>query len=637
MCMQTAFIFRLLFCMCLSFLYSCRAAAQNLVPNPSFEDYNGCPANGLAPHYPQIVQSPAYSSFPAVKAWVSPTINGSPDYYNGCAPMNAFTNVPNAIFGYQQARTGQAYMGMYICYQYSNGGSDYREYIGCKLKNPLIAGNKYLVSFHISSSSGFSSGYNYVATDQLGVKLSKSKIDSPKNIRGINPQLINPTGNYLIDSINWMLVAGTFVATGGEEWLTIGNFTYSLPPPTRILVYPAVEDPSKMLMQYVYIDDVCVLDLSHPAQRYTMLCVAAFPATIKALSQGTYKWNTGDTTDTITIQANGKYWCEVIGDCSYNVDTIVVTNRENYQLNIGPDTSFCSGKSIVITANSLFDTYHWNTGATTPTITLTKAGEYILTVTNSCGQYSDSINLKAIDVFPPEGSDTAICINTYPLWTNVKGTDVRWYADHDSAISYAHPPINMTIPGKRTFYVTQTLTGCESPGVPVTIEVKRAPENHTGNDTTLCRDNPAQIGTQIAGITYTWNTGETGCCIIPAKQGMYIREAHNECGTTPDSITIDIQECEDCMFVPTAFSPNGDGLNDLFGGIPKCPLMHYYLQVFNRWGERIFVSGAPEKKWDGTYKNISAEVGVFHYSLEYIANTSVQRKLLLKGDITLIK
>jgi hypothetical protein len=104
-------------------------SAQNLVPNPSFETYTACPTGS--------------SQLNKATPWVG--TNGSSDYFNSCAgpPIN----VPNAAYGYQQARTGNAFSGIYFINGYS---VNYREYSQVKLTTPLTVGDCYLVKFYVN-------------------------------------------------------------------------------------------------------------------------------------------------------------------------------------------------------------------------------------------------------------------------------------------------------------------------------------------------------------------------------------------------------------------------------------------------------------------------------------------------------
>src|SRR5690606_31382855 len=82
-------------------------AGQNLVPNPSFEQYNACP-NGIS----SLMYDPGYTSFPTAKYWGNALQQGSADYFNACAPKNTYVSVPWNGFGYQTPRSGNAYAGI---------------------------------------------------------------------------------------------------------------------------------------------------------------------------------------------------------------------------------------------------------------------------------------------------------------------------------------------------------------------------------------------------------------------------------------------------------------------------------------------------------------------------------------------
>src|SRR5689334_15401197 len=120
--------------------------SQNLVPNPSFESYAVCPVG--------------FSQFNGfINTWVNPS-TASPDHYNACAGTNPPT-VPNNTAGYQQAFSGNAYVGMY-----TYGGS-YREFVQVQLSAPLIANEQYKFSMYVSLANK-----SKVATDDLGAYFS---------------------------------------------------------------------------------------------------------------------------------------------------------------------------------------------------------------------------------------------------------------------------------------------------------------------------------------------------------------------------------------------------------------------------------------------------------------------------------
>jgi len=107
------------------------------------------------------------------------------------------------------------------------------------------------------------------------------------------------------------------------------------------------------------------------------------------------------------------------------------------------------------------------------------------------------------------------------------------------------------------------------------------------------------------------------------------------CGISGDSVTIAVvSNCS--IYIPDAFSPNGDGVNDVFSVyIPSCINPgNYTFQVFDRWGEKVFSSNDPKKGWDGTYNGKEMDNDVFIYVLTYSANNA---GIVHKGNVSLIK
>lgn len=176
--------------------------AQNLVPNPSFEDTIACPNTPNQLNY--------------AKFWVNPT-QGSPDYLNACNTTIYNLNVPYTGNGYQNARTGVAFAGFYA---FQKIMPNYREYVQVKLTDTLIAGRKYLVSFYVNLSN-----ISQYSISSIGAFFSYTAISSSStSVLNYTPQIQNTQGVQLADTVQWKLVQDTLVASGTEAYLTIGNF-----------------------------------------------------------------------------------------------------------------------------------------------------------------------------------------------------------------------------------------------------------------------------------------------------------------------------------------------------------------------------------------------------------------------------
>jgi gliding motility-associated-like protein len=92
------------------------------------------------------------------------------------------------------------------------------------------------------------------------------------------------------------------------------------------------------------------------------------------------------------------------------------------------------------------------------------------------------------------------------------------------------------------------------------------------------------------------------------------------------------------VYVPNAFSPNDDGVNDTIEPFIGCPVTFYDFRVFNRWGQLMFSSGKPEDGWDGTFKGRPADANVYVYLLRFSYDNEGQPRTETKtGDIALVR
>jgi hypothetical protein len=179
--------------------------------NPSFEDTIPCT---IYQNLGTWQLQPTY--------WYSANA-GSPDYFNSYYDFNCGSSaVPLNQLGYQNARSGIAYEGFAPFYSTTiPQGLNRREYIGGILSDTLLNAHQYCVSFYIAVAERC----KYVI-DGIGAYLA---IDSAVNYT-LNtnllfiPQIVNPNGNIIYDTLNWVQISGTYLATGGEKYITIGNF-----------------------------------------------------------------------------------------------------------------------------------------------------------------------------------------------------------------------------------------------------------------------------------------------------------------------------------------------------------------------------------------------------------------------------
>jgi hypothetical protein len=201
-------------------------SSQDYVANGSFEIFSACPTE-----LGQIVLADGWK--------IPPSMNiSSPDYFNACAgpPIG----VPANLTGYQNAFDGNAYAGIAI---HSSIGN-YREYIQTQFETPLVAGQQYLVSFRVSAAGlGFS--------NNIGALVSHSQPTGDGTFHPIDAAPQINAADIIANVTGWTEVSGTYIAAGGEAFLTIGNFFDDA----------ATTVSGTSLTTYYYVDDVSVTPL----------------------------------------------------------------------------------------------------------------------------------------------------------------------------------------------------------------------------------------------------------------------------------------------------------------------------------------------------------------------------------------
>lgn len=191
-----------------------------------------------------------------------------------------------------------------------------------------------------------------------------------------------------------------------------------------------------------------------------------------------------------------------------------------------------------------------------------------------------------------------------------------------------------------TYVVTVSSQGCtlsDSIAVFVTDVTQRL-----GNDTFLCIEAPATFLKLTAhvppGATALWSTGSTDRSIIASDSGWYRVTVSSGSCTGSDSLHLDRLFCDCPFLVPNAFSPNNDGLNDYFlPALPgNCLVSEFAMEIFDRWGQRIFTSYKREKGWDGSYNGATADMGSYRYRIRMLLGVN-KTEVLKSGDFTLVR
>lgn len=615
--------------------------AQNLVPNPSFEQFNNCPSSLGGVNY-----APGYTNFPTVQSWVSPTQSGSPDYFNACASPISYVSIPQNAFGTQSPRNGDAYIGI-IAWEGSNQGgnikTEFAEYLQCKLTQPLTAGNQYCITYFVNSAVA-NIPNNYVGIDEFGVSFSSSQYNiTPGYTIKTSYDVVNTSGNFLSDTSNWMKVSGVYTASGGEEWLTIGWFDNNTIPAFNP-VFPLTPNPADKYRAYLFLDDVSVIKLDKRDTIYhvvdTTYCNPAhLPLELtSSIDLADYQWNNGKNEQAININQSGTYWCVAEGACRVYIDSYKIKYEPAPQLDLGKELINCENQPVTISANYPNSTYSWNTGETTEKITAIKSGLYILTIQNECGEQTDSVHVYIQPPSPaPAPVDTMVCQFVQNPVINVGAQNVLWYSHASGRYGIpVQPPVITREPSSYSFFITQTIGKCESEKVEVKVDVNYTPHEVLGDQVTMCDNNLEIIGEDIKEVEFTWNTGSNSCCILPDRDGTYKLAMTNVCGTYIDTLRVYYSDCTDCIAFPNAFTPANHSQNLVFKPLVKCPVDEFHMEIYNRWGNLVYESDDVNDGWNGRVNYQWGDAGVYIYIVEYRAKDKPAPKRI-SGNVTLFR
>jgi hypothetical protein len=232
--MKTLYLAALLLIMNLFLLHS---SAQNLVPNFSFEQMNGCPTAD-----DQITLSIGWSKYSKNSS--------TPDYYNACSSSSTY-GIPKNIVGYQQDhRNCSAYMGLIT---FGASGND-REHIGIQLSQPLVIGQKYFISFYTVMGEDLIAGTQFgMPSNNIGMRLSTVAYSSSNPAPIDNFSHLRAT-TIITDSTNWVRISGSIVADSAYSYLILGNFYDDANTDTLHYTCGGCLNSES----YYFVDDICI-------------------------------------------------------------------------------------------------------------------------------------------------------------------------------------------------------------------------------------------------------------------------------------------------------------------------------------------------------------------------------------------
>lgn len=378
---------------------------------------------------------------------------------------------------------------------------------------------------------------------------------------------------------------------------------------------------------------------------------------------GTYSWTpntaiTGANTPTPTVRPLNSITYTVtykdVQNC-VNSHDIKIDVRDAIHVSTAADSTVCTGDPVSLRAMSDGGddyAYSWrdlttNTEiGTTANLTVTPAppsNTYEIEASLGTCKASDFIVLKVVD--PPRafaGNDTTICYGDAVFLHATGGAHYRWTPNIN-----VDGPTRANTPARPKDTTTYTVVVTDDLGCPkevsddIKVNVVPPVPAFAGNDTIVIKNQPFQLHA-TGGVRYTWTPADgLNSSTVPDpittinKDFTYQLTAYTIEGCKgTDNINLRFMVGPE-IYIPTAFSPNGDGLNDKFRPLPVGMVRMDFFRVFDRWGKLMFSTTEYLKGWDGTVDGKPANVGTYAWVVQ--GENVKGETVLRKGTVTLVK
>lgn len=317
-----------------------------------------------------------------------------------------------------------------------------------------------------------------------------------------------------------------------------------------------------------------------------------------------------------------------------------------------PDTVLCLNMStpLNINAGAPLGTslnYLWSpsTGLSDPTISSpifngSSTTMYTVDVTHTnfpqCAITSNPITIEVrTDPDPVLLGDSSVCIGDM-LTLSISNSDSILWPDGSTTSSVTFTP------SVDTLITVTAVNFCNTFTFNQNISVNDNPSVTASSDTSIIIQDSAQIAafTADTGVTYLWSPmDDLGCftcsetAAAPIETTVYTVEITDTNGCTAEAF-VEVSVFIPDLFIPTGFSPNGDGVNDVVY-VRSLDIKTMSFQVFDRWGKLVFETTDQENGWDGTNQGNKLDFGVYFYKFE--ARFLSGNKMAKSGSITLFR
>lgn len=412
-------------------------------------------------------------------------------------------------------------------------------------------------------------------------------------------------------------------------------------------VYKPIEIIDKPVLQVAFKD--------------TLICVGD-NVQLGASGIGNFSWtptgnisNANTATPVVNPNVTTNYIVELDDNGCKNKDSVQVRVVNQVTLQARRDTTICGGDPVQLSAVTNGFKYQWSPAATlnNPVLLRPVARPQTTTtyqITSFIGGCSSTDDVTVTVVPYPVAkvnADTVICYGTTAqLNGSIVGASFAW--SPSAGLTNANTLTPLASPTTTTKYVLYVLDnqGCPKPGIDsVLVTVLPKINAFAGNDTTAVVGQPIQL-TASGGTEYLWtpNTSLNNANVanpIGSYSGdiesiQYKVYVGNENGCIDSAyVSVKVFKTAPNIFVPTAFTPNSDGRNDVFRPIAAGISKMDYFRIYNRWGQLVFTTSTNGKGWDGRLNGKDQATGTYVWMIKGTDYTGKQ--FAAKGTVTLIR
>lgn len=383
---------------------------------------------------------------------------------------------------------------------------------------------------------------------------------------------------------------------------------------------------------------------------------------INATGPGIYHWtpltdivNADSSHPTVTPKQTTTYYVDLAVDGCNNRDSVTVRVVDHVTLNAMNDTTICSGDAIQlhVVSDGLF--YTWSPAAQLnhadiqqPTAYTSTNSIYSVNATIGKCAATDQVSVKTVP-YPTSvaGADTVICFGDLANLNGISnGSSYSWYPPAD--VKDFHALHTVASPHANTIYtlISYDTKGCPKPGLDsVLISVQPEIFAFAGHDTSIVINQPLQLNAS-GGDFYEW-TPAFGLSAVnipnpvasfnePSQNNRYKVLVSDQTGCADSAfINIKVYKTLPSVFMPTAFTPNGDGRNDIFRPIIAGIQSIGAFNIYNRWGQLVYSTNTIGAGWDGRINGVLQSSGTFVWIIKAVDYNGLPYSN--KGTVTLIR